>query len=236
MESIIRKYMEEINMNLPDDKIKALSEYYYEVINWNEKINLTSITDKIDFAIKHIIDSIFLLKLLDIPVKSRIIDVGTGAGIPGIILKIARSDLNVTLLDSIKKKTDFVKEIIEKLNLKDALVLNKRAEEAGKDKNHREAYNYSIARAVSGLPTLAELCLPFVKINGYFIAMKGENVEEEVKDSEKAISLLGGSIIDIFSYELPMGYKRRIIIVEKIKPTPEQYPRRAGIPEKRPLK
>jgi len=236
MKEIIKEKLLKCEILLTEEKLYLLENYFQEVIRRNEIINLTSVIDEKEFAEKHIIDSLYLNKLFYLSESGKLIDVGTGAGIPGIILKIVRDDLNITLLDSVKKKTDFLNDVIEKLDLKNIYVINDRAENLGKNREHRENYDYSVARAVSNLSTLAEFCLPFVKVGGFFLAMKGEKAKEEIDGSIKAVEIMGGKIEDIISYDLPSGYKRKIIVIRKIKNTPENYPRRPGIPEKRPIK
>ena len=236
MKEIIKEKLLKCEILLTEEKLYLLENYFQEVIRRNEIINLTSVIDEKEFAEKHIIDSLYLNKLFYLSESGKLIDVGTGAGIPGIILKIVRADLNITLLDSVKKKTDFLNDVIEKLDLKNIYVINDRAENLGKNREHRENYDYSVARAVSNLSTLAEFCLPFVKVGGFFLAMKGEKAKEEIDGSIKAVEIMGGKIEDIISYDLPSGYKRKIIVIRKIKNTPENYPRRPGIPEKRPIK
>lgn len=236
MREILKEKLLKCEILLTEEKLYLLEKYFQEVIKRNEITNLTSVIDETEFAEKHIVDSLYLIKLFNLSESGKLIDIGTGAGIPGIILKIVRDDLNITLLDSVKKKTDFLDEVIKKLDLKNICVINDRAENLARNSEHRENYDYSVARAVSNLSTLAEFCLPFVKVGGFFLAMKGEKAKEEIDSSLKAMEIMGGKIEDVISYDLPSGYKRKIIVIRKVKNTPDNYPRRPGIPEKRPIK
>ena len=201
---------------------------------WNEKINLTAITEPKEVIIKHFIDSLSIWG--EIKDNSKIIDVGTGAGFPGIPLKIYNNTLNVTLLDSLNKRTVFLKEVIEKLNLKNIEVIHGRAEDYAKIDKYRENYDYAISRAVAPLNILLEYLSPYVKIGGNVIAMKGSNAEEEIKNSNNALKVLKCKIIESSKINLPENAgERYIILIEKKEKTPKMYPRNAGIPKKKPL-
>lgn len=217
------------------DKQKIQFETYKDLLKeWNNKINLTSILDDEDIAIKHFVDSLTILNYIKDDNVS-LIDIGTGAGFPGIPVKILRDNVNVTLLDSLEKRIKFLNEVTTTLNLSNIQAIHKRAEDLGVDLEYRQKFDYACARAVAGLPVLLEYCLPFVKVGGIFIAMKGSNIDE-VSLSQNALKILGGKIEEIREFNLPNSdYKRNIIVVKKIKQTPKGYPRKAGKPSKMPL-
>lgn len=223
-----------INVNLLDDDIKKFFIYKDLLKEWNEKINLTAIVEDNEIILKHFIDSLTIEKY--IPKEAKIIDVGTGAGFPGLPIKIIRDDIEVTLLDSLNKRLLFLDEVRKKVGLKNISLVHGRAEDIANDLKYREKYDIATARAVANLATLSEYCLPFVRINGYFICMKGNNIEE-LKDAEFAIEKLGGKIEKIEKIILPdSDIERNIVIIKKIKQTPKGYPRKAGTPSKNPLK
>lgn len=201
---------------------------YAELLcQWNEKINLTAITDPEGIAVKHFFDSVYPFTLFELPQNSSIIDVGTGAGFPSCPLKILRDDLKITLLDSLNKRINFLGQLSEALDL-GATCIHGRAEELGNNAEYRESYDIATARAVANLSELSEYCLPFVKVGGYFAALKGSSGEEELKDAKSAIKTLGGKVEDTFEYQLPTGDKRTLILIKKIENTPEKYPRNKG--------
>lgn len=235
METLLDKKLKEINVNIDEEKILKFITYKNLLKEWNEKINLTAIIEDEEIIVKHFVDSLTILKYLDN--NSSIIDVGTGAGFPGIPVKIANETLNVTLLDSLNKRINFLNEIIKENNLKNINCIHGRAEDVSHETNMREKFDYATARAVANLSTLSELCLPFVKVGGKFICMKGNNVDEEIKSAQKAIEILGGKIEKIDNFKLPQtDIERNIIVISKIKTTPKQYPRKAGTPAKEPIK
>lgn len=224
-----------VNVHLTDSQLDLFWKYKELVIEWNEKINLTAITNDLDFAVKHFIDSITIDKYIEDSNK-KIIDIGTGAGFPGIPLKILRPNNKVVLFDSLNKRLKVLDDIIEKLDLKNIVTLHGRAEETFKNKEYREKFDVATSRAVAGLNILVELMLPAVKVGGICICMKGNNAEEEIKEAEKAIQILGGKIVKIDKIILPeLNQERNIIIIEKIKTTPKTYPRKPGTPQKMPL-
>lgn len=206
---------------------KLFNLYLQELLEWNKKFNLTAITDPEEVRRKHFEDSLTLLQTIQLTDQS-LIDIGAGAGFPGIPLKITCPGIKLTLLEATRKKADFLKHIISVLNLKAAEVIWGRAEEIAKEK--RETFDIAVSRAVAKLNTLCEYCLPFVKVGGIFIAYKEENVEAEVEEAKTAISTLGGSLREIKKFSL-----RSLVIIDKVKPTPPQFPRRAGMAKKRPL-
>lgn len=213
---------------------KAFSTYMDLLLEWNEKMNLTAITDKDEIVLKHFIDSLTISKY--IKDNSKVIDIGTGAGFPGIPLKIYNDSINVTLLDSLNKRVNFLNEVIQTLDLKQTVAIHGRAEDYAKEPRFREKFDVATSRAVSNLSTLLEYMLPFVKKDGICVCMKGANVDEEIKNAKNALNLLGGKIEKIDTFYLPNSdVKRNIVIVKKIKNTIKKYPRNAGTPAKKPL-
>lgn len=230
---IIEK-MEYLNININEYQIFQLYNYMNLLIEWNKKINLTAIINPDDIIIKHFIDSITITKFIE--TNSKIIDVGTGAGFPGLPIKIIRKDTEITLMDSLNKRILFLEEIINNLNLAKISTVHSRAEDLGRDKEYRQKFDNAISRAVAPLNYLLEYMMPFVKVGGSCICMKGANYQEELKEAEKAIFKLGGELKNIEKLELPQtDIERNIIIIKKIKDTPNQYPRKAGIPKKQPI-
>lgn len=233
METYFKKIAEELNIDLTEKQISQFFKYKELVIETNKFLNLTAITDEKEVLLKHFIDSLTINKYISD--GASIIDVGTGAGFPGIPIKIIREDVKVTLLDSLKKRVNFLNQVIKELELAEINAVHGRAEDFGKNTEFREKFDYVTARAVANLTTLSELCLPFIKIGGKFICMKGNSVEE-IQDANKAIEILGGKIILKETFTLPESdIERNIIIIEKIAHTPKQYPRKAGTPSKTPL-
>jgi 16S rRNA (guanine527-N7)-methyltransferase len=221
-------------MNLSDLQYNQFVIYMRMLQEWNEKFNLTAITDCDGIILKHFIDSLTILKYLNN--NEKVIDIGTGAGFPGIPVKIVNTTLNVTLMDSLNKRVNFLNEVIKALNLKEIEAVHARAEELGRDKKYREQFDVSTSRAVANLSTLLEYMMPFVKVGGRCICMKGPNIEEELENSKKAVEKLGGKIEKIENFVLPSSdIERNIIIVKKIKTTNNMYPRKPGTPAKEPL-
>ena len=217
-----------------DEQLKKFHDYKNLVIDWNEKINLTAITDDLEFAVKHFVDCMTINKYIE-PNKT-IIDIGTGAGFPGVPLKILNKDNKVVLFDSLNKRLKVLEDIIEKIGLTNIETLHGRAEETFKNKNYREKYDIATSRAVAALNILVELMLPAVKIGGICICMKGNNADAEIEDAKKAIKELGGEIIKIEKIILPeLNLERNIIVIKKIKQTPNKYPRKPGTPQKEPI-
>jgi 16S rRNA (guanine527-N7)-methyltransferase len=222
----------EIDLNNNEEKFYKYMEL---LLQWNENINLTAITEPNEVLQKHFVDSLTILKY--IKEDSAIIDVGTGAGFPGIPIKIANKSIKVTLLDSLNKRINFLNEVIKKLELTNINAIHSRAEEAGKNVKLREKFDVAVSRAVAPLNILVEYLLPFVKEDGICICMKGSNVTEEIENSKNAIKLLGGKIETIEEFALPKSdIKRTIIIIRKIAKTPTKYPRKPGTPSKEPIK
>ena len=230
--------MKDILGNILDDiKIQKFQKYYELLVDWNEKINLTAITEKTEVATKHFLDSILITESGKFTPGAKVIDVGTGAGFPGLPLKIFDESLNVTLMDSLGKRINFLNEVKIALSLENVETIHSRAEDLGQDKNHRERYDIAVSRAVANLSTLSELCLPFVKVGGYFISLKGPNVENEISDAKKAIKLLGGEIENVVNYDIPgTDLNHNMVIIKKVSNTSTKYPRKAPKPAKEPLK
>lgn len=230
-------YLDDLRPLTPGDAQKAqLAQFAEFVLEWNEKLNLTAIRERKPFWIKHIYDSLTCLHEVFAFGSSAVIDIGTGAGFPGIPLKIAYPEMKLTLTESVKKKADFCQLAVDTLKLNDVQVIAERAETIGQDKAHREMYNWAVARAVAPLSVLVEYLLPLVHIGGAVLAQKGSNAGEEIRNAEKAIRVLGGEVKKIRKIELPenMG-SRSLIVIKKVKATPAQYPRRPGVPKKQPI-
>lgn len=211
---------------------------YRELLKeWNKKINITSIEDDEEIYIKHFLDSVLLLNEDNINENKTVIDVGTGGGFPGLPLKIINDNYKITLLDSLRKRIDFLSEITKDLELKDVKLIHGRAEDYGQNKEYRECYDICVSRAVAPLNVLSEYCIPFVKAGGYFAAYKSDNISQEISNSDSAIKKLGGKIKEIKEIYLPgTDIIRKIVIIEKVEPTKIKYPRKAGKPSKDPLK
>ena len=233
MKERLIKGFSDLNINVSDEQVEKLIKYAELLVKWNEKINLTAITDQKEIAEKHFLDSAMCLKT---GISGKVIDVGTGAGFPGIVLKILKPEIELCLLDSLQKRIMFLQEICKELKLDGVEFVHARAEDGGQDANHREKYDYAVARAVANLATLSEYCLPFVKTGGSFIAMKGPKAGEEIENGKNAVSKLGGEISSILEEKIPDTELEHVIItVKKVRPTPKNFPRKAGKPSKQPL-
>ncbi len=230
----LKEFLDNIDTALMDDnKISQFERYYEMLIEKNKVMNLTAITDRNEVILKHFIDSVALLKYHKLS-DERMIDVGTGAGFPGIPLKIICPGLKVTLFDSLNKRVGFLNEVIEELGLKGIEAVHGRAEEGGRDKNLREAYDIAVSRAVANMAVLSEYCLPFVKIGGWFIPYKSYDIEQELADGKKAVSVLGGKIDRVEKLEIE-GNGRSFIFIKKERSTPKAYPRKAGTAKRQPI-
>ena len=228
------KYLAKMNISLLKEQYGQFYAYMELLIEWNEKMNLTAITDPKEIILKHIVDSLTIAKY--VKEDKSIIDMGTGAGFPGIPIKIYRKDVKVVLADSLNKRIKFLDEVIDKLKLENVETIHCRAEELGKNKQYREKFDYATSRAVANLSTLSEYLMPFVKLNGKCIFMKTIEVEEELEKAKKAIKTLGGKIEKVDKFEIPESdLGRSIIIVKKEKITPSKFPRKPGTPAKEPL-
>ena len=227
-------YGKEINIVFTEEQLQKFYQYMNLLIEWNEKINLTAIVEPKEIILKHFIDSLTIIKYIE-PNKS-VIDIGTGAGFPGIPVKIMREDLDITLLDSLNKRIHFLNEVIQKLELKNITAIHARIEEFAKNKQYREAFDVATSRAVANLTTLSEYMLPMVDLKGMAICMKGSEINEEVSKSKNSIKLLGGKIDKIEEFTLPKSDNgRNLILIKKERQTPGKYPRKPGIPSKEPL-
>ncbi len=235
IKEIIKSAVADYKIQLTAIQLEQFEKYFKLLVEWNEKINLTAITDEQGVAVKHFADSLALFNYVDIPENSTLIDVGTGAGFPGIVLKIARPDIKLTLLDSLQKRLIFLDTVLSELSL-DAKLIHNRAEDGGQNIDLRENFDFVVSRAVARLNVLAEYCLPYARLSGSFVAMKGPDAENEIADGRKAIQTLGGKIKKINSFSLLLdGGERTIIEIEKIAPTPDKYPRSYGKIKAKPL-
>ena len=236
MSKIFETKLAQLDITLTDEMKEQFDKYYELLVEWNKVMNLTGITEYEEVNEKHFVDSLSLVKTLDPNKVESMIDVGTGAGFPGIPLKIAFPHLKVTLLDSLNKRIKFLDTVIEELGLKDITTIHGRAEEFAKKAEHREQYDLCVSRAVANLSSLSEYCLPYVKVDGNFVSYKSGEIDEEVEKSKKAVSILGGKVEKIEKFELPgTDIKRSFVKIKKIKATAKKYPRKAGMPTKEPL-
>lgn len=224
-----------IGVSLDDNMLDQFYRYKNMVLDWNEKINLTAITDDLEFIIKHLVDSLTINKYIE-PGK-KIIDIGTGAGFPGIPIKILNKENKIVLFDSLNKRIKVLEDIVEKINLENVDLIHGRAEETFKSIKYREQYDIAVSRAVASLNVLVELMLPAIKVGGKCICMKGNNAENEIEEAKKAIEKLGGEICKVEKIILPeLKLERNIVVIEKVKQTPKQYPRKPGTPQKLPIR
>ena len=231
---IFNNYLEKLNLTLTEEQIEKFYNYMNLLIEWNKKINLTAIVEPKDIILKHFIDSLTIEKY--IKKGENIIDVGTGAGFPGIPLKIAREDLKITLADSLNKRINFLNEVINKLDLKNIETIHTRAEELGKNKKYREKFDIATSRAVANMSTLSEYLIPFIKVEGKCICMKSSDIDTELENAKNAINILGCKIESKDKFNLPNSdLGRSVIILKKVKNTPSKFPRKAGTPAKEPI-
>lgn len=228
--------LKSLGLVLSDKQLEQFISYYELLTEWNSFMNLTAITEFEEVVQKHFLDSLSLVKACKLE-EQNLIDVGTGAGFPGIPLKLAFPALHVTLLDSLNKRVCFLNEVIDKLQLKDIKAVHGRAEDFAKQSGYREQYDLCVSRAVSNLAVLSEYCIPFVKPHGFFISYKSEKLTEELKEAQKAIKILGGEVREQVELTLPdSDIYRNLLLIEKVKQTPGKYPRKAGLPLKEPIK
>lgn len=231
---IIKKWCTENDIEISELQLSQFEKYASMLKEWNEKMNLTAITDDEGIAVKHFIDSISILKFTDFDNEKKVIDIGTGAGFPGIPLKIMKPEIKLTLLDSLNKRLIFLNEVCKELNIT-AELIHSRAEDAARNKDYREQFDIAVSRAVANLPALCEYCLPYVKSGGNFISMKGPDGENEIAAAKNAFNILGGKVENSFSITLPDNSSRTIINIIKVNPTSDKYPRRGTKINKNPL-
>lgn len=241
MFDVFQKQMEEgfqsIGVSATEKQIKQFYQYFEMLVEWNKVMNLTAITEQEDVVTKHFVDSISIVKAGVSLKDEKVIDIGTGAGFPGIPLKIMYPSLKITLLDSLNKRIKFLNEVCSCLGLENVETLHGRAEDFGRDSNYREKYDYCVSRAVANLSTLSEYCMPFVKVGGYFIPYKSGKLEEEMVQAKGAVKLLGGKIEEVVDFTLPgTDAERSFVKIVKREPIAKRYPRKAGMPSKEPLK
>ena len=231
---------QELHITLTDRHLDSFETCYREMVDWNQRFNLTAITDWEGVLVRHFLDSLSCLKALprkSLATGARVIDVGTGAGFPGLPLKLVCPEMRLTLLEATGKKVTFLEHLVRVLGLKGVEVIHGRAEELGRDPAHRERYDWALARAVAEMPTLVEYLLPLVRVGGAMLAQKGEGAAAEVHAAEAAIVTLGGRVRQLVPVELRgLAETRHLVVVSKVAATPEKYPRRPGVPQKRPLK
>lgn len=231
----LQQYAAEYGIALDEKMLSQFSAYAALLAERNKVMNLTAITDPAEVLVKHFLDSLLLLKAAPLPENGSLIDVGTGAGFPGVPVRIARPDCKLTLLDSLQKRITFLQELTAVLDCDDVTCLHSRAEEGARRPELREQFDIATARAVAKLQVLCEYCLPFVKVGGKFCALKGYEIEAELSQAERAITLLGGKLAAVEKFTLPDGSRRAIVVVEKVKPTGKAYPRNPGKISKSPL-
>lgn len=228
IKNLLQNYIKDYKITLTENQYEQFQKYFELLAEWNEKMNLTAITDESGVALKHFADSLSLLNFVDIPQNSSLADVGTGAGFPGVVLKIARPDIKITLIDSLNKRLVFLGEVCAQLGI-EAELIHSRAEDGARDEKLRESFDFAVSRAVARMNILSEYCLPYVKVGGAFCAMKGAQANEEFKESLNAINTLGGKLEKKYFFELPEnGGERAIAVVRKVKNTPQKYPRQSG--------
>ena len=234
--SVLDQGCQEMGIVLDGEQRQQFVDFYEYLVEKNKVMNLTGITEFQEVLVKHFLDSLACVKAFDIKKVKRMMDVGTGAGFPGVPLKIAFPHLEACLLDSLKKRVNFLEETFDLLKLTDITAVHGRAEEYAKNKAYRESFDLCVSRAVSNLATLSEYCLPYVKVGGSFISYKSGTVQEEAEQAEKAVKILGGKIRDVVYFSLPDSeIQRSLVVIEKVKSTPGKYPRKAGTPLKEPL-
>ncbi|MCU0492831.1 MAG: 16S rRNA (guanine(527)-N(7))-methyltransferase RsmG [Chloroflexaceae bacterium] len=221
-------------LTLNDHQLDQFGLYAHELRRWNEQVNLTAITDEAGIVVRHFLDSLWCARAWGEP-PARLVDIGTGAGFPGLVLKLLRPTMQLTLAESVGKKTAFLQHMVGLLELTDVAVLTARAEELGRDPQHREQYDVATARAVADLRVLTEYCLPLVRVGGRLLAPKSAAVDEELAAAQAAIKQLGGQLLAVETVTLPGLEPRRMVIIEKVAPTPASYPRAVGVPGRRPL-
>ncbi len=237
MNNLLKNSLISIGVEPTDEQINRLDKFYQLLVEKNKVMNLTAITEYDEVVIKHFVDSMAVINAFSFDKITSVIDVGTGAGFPGIVLKIFNSDIDFTLLDSLNKRIGFLNEVKSELELDKLSLIHGRAEDYARMPEYREQFDVCVSRAVANLATLSEYCLPFVRKEGYFIAYKADDCAEEIENAKKAIFLLGGKVENTISYTIPnTDITRTFVIIKKISPISKKYPRKAGLPSKEPLK
>lgn len=228
--------LQQLHIELSEKQMEQFLQYYEMLVEKNKVMNLTAITEFDEVVEKHFLDSVSLTQQLDLHQPLKVLDLGTGAGFPGIPLKIVFPELEITLMDSLNKRVLFLQDVISSLQLENIEAVHGRAEEAARNKKYRESFDLCVSRAVANISTLSEYCLPFVKVGGSFISYKSSTIEDELEDGKKGIAILGGKVKDVYKFTLPDSkLQRSFVIIEKEKKTPKAYPRKAGTPSKDPL-
>lgn len=236
MEHLLEEKLEKLGIQINEIQRKQFDDFYQLLVEWNKVMNLTGITEYGEVVEKHFVDSLSIIKAIDLSRIHTVIDVGTGAGFPGIPLKIAFPHLRVVLLDSLNKRIKFLDEVISQLGLTEICTIHGRAEEYARKEEYREQFDLCVSRAVANLSTLSEYCLPYIQVGGIFIPYKSGEIDDEVEQSKKAVRILGGNIKDIMKFELPgTDIHRSFVLIHKEQHTQKKYPRKAGIPAKEPL-
>lgn len=233
----LKKALESMNLECSDDMLEKFNSYMLGVLDWNEKVNLTTITDPQEFVVKHFIDSIICTDYPEYEDADKIIDVGTGAGFPGVPLAIVSPEKEFILMDSLNKRLKIIDELCREAGIANVTTIHARAEELAKNKAYREQHDLCVSRAVANMAVLAEYCLPFIKVGGFLMAYKGPDAETEVTEAAHALSLLGGRVEEIRNGNLKdFGIDHKVVVIKKVKNTPSKFPRKAGTPAKEPLK
>ena len=222
----LKPALTQLNIPIDEANLERFERFESLLLEWNERMNLTAITDSFEIKTKHFLDSVLPLSVFEIPPGASLIDIGTGAGFPGIPLKLARADISVTLLDSLNKRIGFLAEVIAELGLTEIRAIHGRAEELGRASEFRETFDVATSRAVAALDVLAEFCLPFVKVGGVFLALKSADSSEEIESAKSMITTLGGEIESEFTAKIPYTeIERKIVVIQKVSPTAEKFPR-----------
>ncbi len=236
LEKLLLQGAASLGVNLGENEVRLYFQYLKSLLEWNEKFNLTAITEPREVVVKHFLDSLSIFPYLKKDGGKRLLDVGTGAGFPGIPLKITVPEMEVVLMDSLNKRVTFLNRIIKELGLSGITAVHRRAEDAGRRENYRESFDMVVSRAVARLSVLLEICIPFLKVGGTFVAYKGPKVGEELEEAGNALKIMNARVMRREEVALPgLDEQRTLVFIEKRGPTPEKYPRKAGMPEKRPL-